>query len=244
MRSTFGNGNDVLYGQLTIVALPSTLLPALVVGSPGAGVSGYAQITGLMNLGTSGGDYPCAGYNWRPDGGVGSAYYVVNDFASRIRFGGGGLQLEVAPSGVAGNNIGFYNAVAVSLTGVLINAPLNVGTALSVIARSNNFGLQVLGSGVLGGSFGVVIAAGTSSSDYAMLVQNAAGTGTFFQIFGNGNIGFNGVAFGASLVSGWGAPGGAAPVANFPGGSATLAQCSTAIAKIIVDLKALGFYGA
>lgn len=51
--------------------------------------------------------------------------------------------------------------------------------------------------------------------------------------------------FGGLQVAGWGVPTGAAVVTNFPGGGpATLAQCSTAIAKIITDLKTFGMYGA
>ncbi len=45
-------------------------------------------------------------------------------------------------------------------------------------------------------------------------------------------------------VTGWGIPTGASLVANFPGASATLAQCSEVIAKLITDLKAFGLYGA
>lgn len=49
---------------------------------------------------------------------------------------------------------------------------------------------------------------------------------------------------GQGTVTGWGTPTGAAIVANFPGATATLVQCSNVIAKLITDLKAWGFYGA
>lgn len=45
-------------------------------------------------------------------------------------------------------------------------------------------------------------------------------------------------------VTGFGTPTGTGVIANFPGATATLAQCSQAIAQIIKDLKAIGFYGA
>lgn len=45
-------------------------------------------------------------------------------------------------------------------------------------------------------------------------------------------------------VTGWGTPTGASVQNNFAGASATLAQTSAAVAKIITDLKAIGFYGA
>jgi len=60
---------------------------------------------------------------------------------------------------------------------------------------------------------------------------------TFF-----GQIGLNG-ATPPSQVTGWGSPTGAGVVASFPGATATLAQCSQAIAQIITDLKAMGRYG-
>lgn len=45
-------------------------------------------------------------------------------------------------------------------------------------------------------------------------------------------------------VTGWGTPTGAAVQSNFSGSSATLAQTSAAVAKIITDLKAAGIYAA
>jgi hypothetical protein len=45
-------------------------------------------------------------------------------------------------------------------------------------------------------------------------------------------------------VTGFGTPTGAGVINNFPGATATLAQCSQAIAEIIKDLKSLGLYGA
>lgn len=58
-----------------------------------------------------------------------------------------------------------------------------------------------------------------------------------------GRLGINNVTPPAQ-VTGWGTPTGASVVANFPGATATLAQCSAVIAKLITDLKALGLYGA
>jgi hypothetical protein len=46
----------------------------------------------------------------------------------------------------------------------------------------------------------------------------------------------------ASQASGVGTPTGASILTNFPGASATLAQTSAAVAKLIADLKAAGFY--
>lgn len=59
----------------------------------------------------------------------------------------------------------------------------------------------------------------------------------------NGNLSCNGVTPPAQ-ITGWGTATGATVVANFPGATATLAQCSGVIAKLITDLKAFGLYGA
>lgn len=56
-------------------------------------------------------------------------------------------------------------------------------------------------------------------------------------------VGFNGAATSAQ-VAGFGTPTGAGVIVNFPGATATLAQCSQAIAQLIADLKAKGIYGA
>lgn len=45
-----------------------------------------------------------------------------------------------------------------------------------------------------------------------------------------------------SQLTGWGSPSGATQVANFPGATATLVQCSETIAEILNTLKAIGYY--
>jgi hypothetical protein len=44
--------------------------------------------------------------------------------------------------------------------------------------------------------------------------------------------------------SGWGTPTGTGTVANFPGATATLAQCSQAIAEIIRYMKVIGIFSS
>lgn len=55
-------------------------------------------------------------------------------------------------------------------------------------------------------------------------------------------IGVNGNTAPAQ-VTGFGTPTGTGVIANFPGATATLAQATQAIAQLIADLKAIGFYG-
>lgn len=59
----------------------------------------------------------------------------------------------------------------------------------------------------------------------------------------SGPIGVNG-ATPPTQVTGFGSPTGASILTNFPGGTATLAQCSAAIAEIYTILKSLGIIGA
>jgi hypothetical protein len=59
--------------------------------------------------------------------------------------------------------------------------------------------------------------------------------GTLFGVFSATPVG---------QLTGWGIPTGNFVVTNFPGASATLAQCSQTIAQMIVYMKQLGFYGA
>jgi hypothetical protein len=66
--------------------------------------------------------------------------------------------------------------------------------------------------------------------------------GTFIGKVG-GAVGFYG-ATPVARSTGWGTPTGPVKLINFPGATATLPQCSAAIAQIIADLKSLGLYGA
>lgn len=71
-----------------------------------------------------------------------------------------------------------------------------------------------------------------------ILKINVGGT-----VAASGALGVNAVTPPAQ-VTGWGTPTGTGVIANFPGATATLAQCGQAIAQIIKDLKAFGLYAA
>lgn len=73
----------------------------------------------------------------------------------------------------------------------------------------------------------------------------ASGTLAFLNAAGmkvTGGLGVNG-ANPAAQSTGWGSPTGASPVSNFPGATATLGQCSQALAQIIATLKSAGVLG-
>lgn len=242
MRSSFGNAVDLFYGVLDIIPM-SVLGQGLIVNSNPSG-TGFAQLPGQLNGGISGGDYPSIGYNWVPNGGSQTANYAVNDYSSRIRFGTGGIQLQVAASGSAGASVAFSTAMQIGFGGdTAINAPSVNRPALTVTGPSNNYTLVVNGSTVNGQSYGMIISAGTNGSDQSFGVVNVTGSSTHFSILGSGRIAFHG-AIGLLQVPGWGVPVSGGVVANFPGTAATLSQCGAALSEIIGDLKSLGIYGA
>jgi hypothetical protein len=71
------------------------------------------------------------------------------------------------------------------------NAP-SATIGLTINAVANSYGEKVLGSSTSGQSLGLEILAGTTSADSAFLVQNQAGSSTFFSITGNGCVGIGG----------------------------------------------------
>lgn len=85
-----------------------------------------------------------------------------------------------------------------------------------------------------------------SVADRIKGTTNAGGTRLMVQSPALDNLNMNGsqITNVAPNTSGWGTPTGATVVANFPGASATLVQCSEAIAAIINALKAQGNLGA
>lgn len=59
-----------------------------------------------------------------------------------------------------------------------------------------------------------------------------------------GSLKINNIQVVGPQIAGWGTPTGGGIIANFPGATATLAQCSQEIAQIILSLKAHGLFGA
>ena len=151
----------------------------------------------------------------------------------------------------------------------VVNA--NAGNALTTNAVAGSYGLVINGSSTTGQSLGLSVVAGTNNSDYGLQFVNNTSTLTLMRVYGDaswrlghdgnagnnpsltgsatGNVTINAPSSGnaltlPTLTSGWGTPTGAAVVANFPGASATLVQCSEAIAEIILALKNLSLFAA
>ena len=110
------------------------------------------------------------------------------------------------------------------------------------------------GFGVTGGSINYVV----PSSAIHTFVVNAATVGTltstglnFCAVGATGastgnftQVAVSGTKVVGAQIAGWGTPTGPSRIASFPGASATLVQCSNAIAQIIADLKTHGMLGA
>jgi hypothetical protein len=130
----------------------------------------------------------------------------------------------------------------VSADGAIAIAAPTSDTALTVDGAAGHYTAILNGSATSGASFGMQILAGSTGADMSLSVQSSSGAQRLL-VLGNGNIAFHGVTPTAQST-GWGTPTGPTKVANFPGASATLVQCSEVISQILTDLKSLGLYGA
>jgi hypothetical protein len=100
----------------------------------------------------------------------------------------------------------------------------NSNPRLSALGSDTNLDVEVFGKGAGG-------------------ARLLAGDGTTKVQVNTTGVGLNG-ATPVGKVTGFGTPTGTGVIANFPGATATLAQCSQAVAQLIADLKNLGVYGA
>jgi hypothetical protein len=179
---------------------------------------------------------------------------------------GGFIQLFGSTAAPASSLLLGTNAstrVTINSTGnVGINAP-NSGIALAVAGVGNNAAVNVVTGGTApNGLIAYGFTNSTSVVQGAVMVDTA---NTYFGSISNHGarfftnninqmtitaaglvnfanaIGVNGKGAPA-VVGGFGTPTGFAVINNFPGASATLVQCSTAIARLIVDLQNIGFY--
>lgn len=79
---------------------------------------------------------------------------------------------------------------------VTIGVPQSGTSALTVNGVSSSPALTVQGNTGTGTGQGILVQAGTNSSDYALLVKNASGATTMAQLFGDGGLVLNGATGG------------------------------------------------
>lgn len=135
------------------------------------------------------------------------------------------------------------NSTATGYTSARLYNDQNGGSrALEIDYSGSSYASQLVTNGPTGeqGTVGTTGAFPLTlySNNTARVVIASTGSVTVLNALGINN------ATPPAQVTGWGTPTGPVVVANFPGASATLVQCSNAIAKLITDLKAFGLYGA
>jgi hypothetical protein len=156
----------------------------------------------------------------------------------------GGSALRVTP---ALNLTGLFIPVPSTQAQPAISIDASVGgatrAALQMIASGGN--IQYLGTAASTND----LINGSVIGDFCLraTTQKLLLTGVSIQLVGpvniTGNVGFNNVTPQAAST-GWGTPTGNSTLTNFPGATATLAQCSAAIAQLITQLKRYGLFGA
>lgn len=101
----------------------------------------------------------------------------------------GDLTLRTQANGILFSvNGGTSSSMTLLNTGALSVASPSSGISITANAPNGNYGIRVNGSAVTNQSFGEVILAGTSSSDSALVVNNAANTITYLNLFGDGGL--------------------------------------------------------
>ena len=132
--------------------------------------------------------------------------------------------------------------------GTFSSAAIKLGTTAS---QGINFGGSVFGTSpyIYGDSLGDFIVAMGSGGFVEFLDGGGTQRFTFDHLGGlnmpnGGVIKINSVQVLASQITGYGTPTNAGRISNFPGSSATLAQCGQQISQLIIDLKTHGLLGA
>ena len=104
-----------------------------------------------------------------------------------------------SPGLVAGTNIsvsGAWPNQTVATTTPFSVGPPPSGNAFSVTGGGNYLAAAIIGAPLTGGSFGLAVNAGTTSSDYGLAVSNSTGATTYLKVFGDGGAVFGNPAGG------------------------------------------------
>ncbi|MDE2104024.1 MAG: hypothetical protein KGL39_42700, partial [Patescibacteria group bacterium] len=175
-----------------------------------------------------------------PPAGINALY--VNGSALTATLGNGAANVMAAPSGGVGSIYQRPDAVAVAgvdlwLQRTTTASALEEGATIRYSDTTSGYSgtEQFTKTGTNTCQFEWWEYAGTSWSKVASLDQGG-------NLSLAGGLGLHGSAPPAK-VTGWGTPTGATLVANFAGGSATLAQTSEVVAYILTTLKLMGIYG-
>jgi len=112
-----------------------------------------------------------------------------------IKAGGTNTDLSIQSVGSGGFIEFVTNAsprMYITSTGkVQINIPTDTGPLFSLLGTGNSWTIGAMGSSTTGQSYGLLVTAGTNSSDNSFYVQNRAGNAAYFQVRGDGLVGIN-----------------------------------------------------
>lgn len=181
-----------------------------------------------------------------------TANWRISSSATGSGFGAGNLAIgtgssnffTIAPSG----QITFAPATGTAAT---VTTPDNVAAiVINDAAPVSGYYVSFQNSGAVQGAVGLggILFGGAAVNDFGILATAKLRLGgTSIGVSGatafTNAIGVNGNAPPAQ-TTGFGTPTGAAVIANFPGATATLAQCSQTIAELLAIFKSVGFLGA
>ena len=204
-----GGSSTIHYdGSPTLATTSSGISVTGSVVADGLTVDGNASVAGttgvVLDTGTitTGKDSASSRTHWQmnnPNGqvakwdsnGTDLLHYITDEYKL---YTGGNKAFEIDGNG----DISFYNDSAAqglfwdSSASSLGIGVTNVGTKLDIATEANKAGLRVTAPNTTNQSFGATIAAGTSASDYALNVNNAAGSSTLFKVKGDGSSVFSG----------------------------------------------------
>jgi len=139
---------------------------------------------------------------------------------------GSNLDINLATTGdLRVNTNQFYIDSSAGTVGIGNSTP---SQRLAVYGFANNYTLGVFAENVTGQAYGILVDAGTNTSDYAIRLRNAAGASDYFAIRGDGNIGIGTISPQAQLhttgtvrLAGAGTPGAGKVLTSDADGDAT-----------------------
>lgn len=163
-------------------------------------------------------------------------FFVTNSIVA----GGANEAIQINGGSVAANRYCGMRLLSQFDSGLDMSGAVFTGTGFAMILPNGSANGGVIGAvdsgGVGVGTYNVMY---LDSNAPNRLVLGASAPGG---IVLNNKVGINGNAPLAKLT-GWGAPTGAALLANYPGATATLAQTTPVVAQLIATMEAFGLYG-